>query len=87
MLANAAAPAILALAPLPAMLANAAAPAILALPPLPAMLANVAAPAILASGLQATVWTQRLRIIFRPDHRFPSPQNHFHSIGEMLYGN
>ena len=50
MLANAAAPAILAVAPHPAMLANAAAPAILAFAPLPAMLANAAAPAILAGA-------------------------------------
>ena len=50
MLTNAAAPAILALAPLSAMLTNAAAPAILALTPLPAMLTNAAAPAILATA-------------------------------------
>ena len=49
MLANAAAPAILALAPAPSMLANAAAPAILAYASHPSMLANAAAPTILAS--------------------------------------
>ena len=44
MLANAAAPTVLAFAPPVAMLANAAAPTILALVPRPAMLANAAAP-------------------------------------------
>ena len=48
MLTNAAAPTILAHAPLSAMLTNAAAPAILAHAPPSAMLTNIAAPAILA---------------------------------------
>ena len=48
MLANAAAPTILASAPPPSMLANAAAPAFLAIAPHPSMLANAGTPTILA---------------------------------------